>query len=191
MISKIPPAFLALLAVGVLGGCVTSKTPVGGKVADLRPEVWNAKWRGGDGSTIKTRIKDARLGIVEVTPIKLWTKPRQDDSKPVDMLVRVLGPYTIINEPAEGGYQFARVAVDANHLVCFDPSESVFADLIKRGEIPGKLDKDKNSKTSNSCTIDHFTERDFQRLKKQGFDTGTLFNADPTGTVLIRDHGIW
>lgn len=181
---------LPLLVVLALGGCVTSKTPVGGKVADLKPQVWNAKWRGGDGTTIKTRIKDARLGIVEVTPVKLWIDPKKDASKPVDMLVRVLGPYTIINEPAEGGYQFARIAIDANHFVTFDADQSVFADLIKRGEIPGKLDKSKDSKTSNSCTIDHFTERDYQRLKKQGFDVHSLFSEDP-GAVLIRDHGIW
>ncbi len=190
MKAKSLPSLLALASV-LLNGCVASRTPVGDKVATLDPKIWNAKWRDGSGAAMRTRIKDAKLGIVEMIRLKPWTKPGLGDSDREDLLVRTLGPDMIANEPASGvGYQFERIVTDGSSLVAFDPNESVFEGLISRHELGGKIDRDKKGKSSGSCTIDGFSERDYRRLEKEGFSLQTLFNQDPA-KVFIRSHGWW
>jgi hypothetical protein len=182
--------FLPLLAALALCSCVTSRTPVGDKVAALDPKVWNAKWRAGDGEAMRTRIKDARLGIVEVTRLAPWTKPKPGDVDREDLLVRMLGGEIIANEKEAGGFEFERVAIDGSRMVAFEPNEPVFEALINRHEMSGTIDRNKNGQSSGSCTIGGFSERDYKRLVKRGFAVQTLFNEDPA-EVFIRDHGIW
>jgi len=178
--------FLAALA---LCGCQTvqSTRPVGDKVADLKPAIWNAKWQDGTGAILRSEIKDARLGIVKLTPIA--PKPKPGDPKAMELLVRTLGDYTIINTnemkppgiksaPADP-YDFARVALDDTHLVIFAPNAPTFVTLIKQQRIAGKLERDKHGKPTGSCTVKELSEHDFQRLKKEGLETQTLFNEDP------------
>lgn len=173
------PSILAALA--LLSGCVTSRTPVGTKVAALKSEVWNGKWKGDDGGTARTRIKDARLGIVQITTKSSWFKP----SETHELLVRTLGPLTIANQRIGNQYWFGRVAADSNHLLCFQADESIFESLIKQREIAGIIERDKRGKSTGNCTIDGFSEKDCERLEKEGFDLRSLFEEDPT-TVLIR-----
>jgi hypothetical protein len=192
LIFKIARFLPLLAALALCSGCVTSKTPVGDKAPALDPKVWNGKWRSGDGGTVRTRIKDARLGIVEMRtrpPL-----PKQGETH--EILVRSLGPLVIANQkigdPHAVAYQFGRVAIDNTHLVVFNADESVFAKLIKRHQVAGQLDKDKHGKLTGSCTIEGFSGKAYRRLKKEGFDVRSLFKEDPS-TVLVRDswHLFW
>ena len=167
---------LLLLAALVLSsGCVISRTPVGSKVAVLKPADWNGKWRGGDGEIVRTKIKDAKLGIVQVTTKHAWLKP----SETHEILVRTLGPLTIVSQKIGDGYDFGRIALDPTGLVFFDPDQSVFARLIRRHEIGGSIEKDKQGKPTGSCTIDGISEDDYRRLKREGFDVRSLFDENP------------
>ena len=180
--------FVPLLAVFCVG-CVICKTPVGDKVARLNPQEWNGKWVGGDGGIIWTKIKDAKLGIVELTAGQPFPKPRLTE----EILVRNLGPLLIGNQKAVGdqkadnGYKFGRISIDATHFVIFDANESVFSNLVRRHELAGKLDRDKNGKPTGNggCILERFSDKEYRRLKEQGFDLRSLFNEDPD-TVLVR-----
>lgn len=183
---------LPLLAALVLCACqsVTSKKPVGDKPAVLKPEVWNGKWKNGNGSFVATRVKDARLGILELKTITPWTKPKAGEPKTEDLQIRMLGTHVIANEDEHPGYQFARVANDGTHIVVFYADIPVFIKLIKQHKIAGKLEKNQDGKPDGSCTVEGFTERDYQRLKDEGFDVRSLFKEDPE-LVYTRDHGLW
>jgi hypothetical protein len=170
-----------LAATALTSGCVTSKTPVGDKVAALKPEIWNAKWLDADGEIVRSKITNEKLGIVRMTLQPSLLKPRETHEE----LVRMLGPLTIANQKTDGGYQFGRVAIDHNHLVVFNPNDSLFLSLIKHHEIAGKVDRDAHGKPTGSATIQGLSYKDCQRLKKEGFDTRSLFDDDPS-TVLIR-----
>lgn len=178
--------FLPLLAV-LFSGCVVSNTPVGDKVAELKPAVWNAKWRDGNGEIGWTKIKDAKLGVVEVGTSEPWPGLARSTQ---EILVRNLGPLVIANEKSNDapgfGYEFGRLSIDAKHLVVFGANEPSFASLVKRHEIAGKLDKDKDGKPNGSCFLERFSDKDYRRLKEEGFDVRSLFNEDPD-TVLVRD----
>jgi hypothetical protein len=186
--------WLPALAALVLCGCntVTSKTIVGGEPAVLDPKIWNAKWQNADGMAMSTRVKDAKLGIIELKSFRPWTKPEPGEQQTVDIHLRLLGNEVIANEQqgAGGDYGFQRVVASANYIVTFDPNEKVFARLIKRGEITGKVERDKNGKPTGSCIIKGFSGRDYQRLKSEGFDVRSLFNEDPA-QVFVRGHGLW
>ena len=175
--------FLPLLAVlAVSSGCVASRTPVGDKVAALEPKIWNGKWRDGDGGVVTTKIKDARVGIVRMTNKAAWLKRGETH----EILVRMLGPLTIANEEMGGGYGFGRVVNDGTHLVVFGADRSVFERLIKRHEIAGEIERDKQRKPTGACSIEGLSRKDYQRLKNEGFDVRSLFEEDPS-TVLVRD----
>ena len=186
--------FLPLLAALALCGCnsVTSKTIVGSKAAVLDPKVWNGKWRNADGSAIATRVKDAKLGIIELKTFQPWTKLAPGEMETADVYLRTLGPEVVANEQqgAGGGYGFERVAVNGDYLVTFDADEHVFAGLIKRHKIKGTLERDKNGRLTGSCTIEGFSERDYQRLQKEEFDVKSLFGENPA-KVFVRGHGLW
>ena len=174
--------FLPLLAALALSsGCVTSRTPVGNKVAALKPEDWNKEWRDGDGEIVSTKIKDAKLGIVQVRTKPAWLKP----SETRDILVRTLGPLTIVNQKTDGGYDFGRIALDSMGLVVFGPNKPFFASLIRKHEIVGKIEKDKHGKPTGTCIIDGFSADDYERLKREGFEARTLFDEDPS-QILVR-----
>lgn len=175
-------ALLLVVAAFALSACVNSLTPVGSKMAQLKPDIWNAKWQGADGETVRTKIKDARLGLVDMTTNHPWPKPNEPTKH---LLVRMLGPWTVVNEKPDGYYQFGRIDIDANHLIVFDPDEPAFEKLVRHHEIAGKLGRDQNGKPNGSCIISGFSEQDYQRLKKEGFSIRTLFSEDPS-TVLIR-----
>jgi hypothetical protein len=183
---------LPLLAALALCGCdtVTSKKPVGDKAAELKPEDWNGKWQDGKGTFVVTRIKDAKSGIVEAKYIQPWTKSKPGDVTTDDLLVRKLGAEVIANRGDINGYEFGRVAADGSHLLVFYPDTPVFLKLIKRHMIAGRIDRDKDGKPTHSCTVEEFSERDYQRLKNEGFDVRSLFEEDPS-MVLTRDHGLW
>ncbi|MGB8352332.1 MAG: hypothetical protein WCD79_00435 [Chthoniobacteraceae bacterium] len=176
-----PLRLLPLLAALALCGCqsVQSTKPVGDKVADLKPAIWNAKWQDGTGGILRSEIKDSRLGIVELTPIA--PKPKPDEPKNYELLVRTLGDYTIIDTNfgnPKGPYDFVRVAIVSDRIVVFAPNTSTFVTLIKQHRIAGRLDRDKHGKPTG-CLLKSFSERDFLRLKKEGFETRTLFDEDP------------
>jgi len=186
--------FLPLLVAVALCGCdsVTSKTIVGDKVPALDPKVWNGKWRNADGSAIATRIVDAKAGIIELKRFQPWTKPTPGELQADNIWVRTLGQEVIANELQSGGvgYEFQRVAISADYIVTYSPDEKVFAGLIKRGEIAGKLERDKDGKPTGSCTIEGFSGRDYERLEREGFNVQSLFDEDPA-QVYIRGHGLW
>jgi len=104
--------------------------------------------------------------------------------------VRNLGLLVIANhktdDPPGLGYGFGRVSIDATHLVVFDANESAFVKLIRRHEIAGKLDMDKDGKPNGSCFLERFSDKDYRRLEEEGFDVRSLFNENPD-TVLVRD----
>jgi hypothetical protein len=181
-------ALLPLLAALALCGCqgVSSKTPVGGRAAALKPEEWNGKWQDGDGGITRTRIKDATLGVVEFTPVKPAAKPGQPKS--VEIVVRGLGGDTVANaklDPKSGLYSFGRVAITASHIVIFPPDVVVFADLVKRGKLAGTPEKDKAGKPTGSLLLEGFTGEDYERLLKAGVDGRSLFDQDPV-IVMVR-----
>ncbi|HWB58288.1 MAG TPA: hypothetical protein VG733_02305 [Chthoniobacteraceae bacterium] len=185
---KIASAFPLLAALATafsLTGCVTSRMPVGDKIPALDPKAWNAKWRAGDGTVMSTHVKDAKFGLVEVTHLKAWTKPSPGDPQRDEVLIRMLGDWTIANSPTDGGYNFERINLDANGLVGFAADDTVFKTLIRRGLLPGRT-----AAKSNTCIIDHLNSRDITRLKAAGIDIHTLFGENP-GTVMIRDRRPW
>jgi len=176
-------ALLPLLAAIVLTGCITSKTPVGDKVPRLEPGVWNAKWQSGDGGTVRTRVKDAKLGIVTMSKSHPWFHR----GEPVrDVYIRLLGPYTVANEKlAEHSFDFGRISIDNDHLVVFAANELTFQKLVARHQIAGKAEKDEHGKPTGSFTIEGFSDKDYRRLKRERFDMHSLFKDDPS-MVLIR-----
>jgi hypothetical protein len=180
-----------LTAFALNGGCVISRTPVGDKVPELKPEIWNAKWLGGDGKIVRTKIKDARLGIVEMTARQPFPKLGVERQ---EILVRTLGPLQIVNQKMgddhQFEYEFGRVDIDAAHLLVFGADVSGFAKLIKRHEIVGEFDKGKHGKPTGSCSLNGFSDKDYQRLQAEGFDVRSLFSQDP-GTVLVRYRSFW
>jgi hypothetical protein len=181
MINKLS-RLLAFAILALCSGCVTSTKPVGTTVPTLSPAIWNAKWREDDGSIVKTRIIDNRLGRVEMITKSAWLKP----SEKHELLMRMLGPCMIANILADGGvYQFGRVASSNDHLIFFQPSEATFEDLIERRKLTGKIDKDKKGASTGSCSIDGISDNDFKRIINEGTDPQTLFGPDPE-TVLIR-----
>jgi hypothetical protein len=187
--------YFQLLVALALCGCqsVQSKKPVGDNVPELKPAIWNAKWQDGTGTILRSKIKDARLGIIELTPIA--PRPKPDDPKTTDLLVRTLGPCTIVNtnqmkpqgikSAPSDPFTFARVAIDNEHLVIFPPNTPVFVTLIKQHRIACRLERDKHGKPTGSCLLDGFSDYDFQRLKKEGLETQTLFSEDPA-MVYVR-----
>jgi|ERR1700677_3764102 len=179
---------LPLLAALALCGCeaTVSKKPVGERGAELKPDDWNGRWVGGDGTILETKIKDAKLGLVELTPVKPKAKP--GEPKEIDLVVRTLGTHTIVNlkqKPTDEAYDFGRVSVDNTHLVGFAPNTPMFIELIKEGKLTGRIEKDKDGKLTGSCTLESFTEQDYQRLKRDGVDVRALFGEDPV-TVAVR-----
>lgn len=60
----------------------------GGKA--LSPEIWNAEWQSGDGQILKTEIKDASKGIVQLTVIKEIASNPQPDAQ--DDMKKLLAP---------------------------------------------------------------------------------------------------
>jgi hypothetical protein len=181
---------LPLLAALAVCGCQTvkSKKPVGDKTAELKPEEWNGKWQSGDGSILATRIKDSKLGLVELVPVH--PRPKPDEPKMVDVVVRTLGTNVIAStkeKPTDEGYNFGRIAIDNTHLVVFAPDAPAFANLVKRGKLAGTLDKDKDGKPTGSSLLEGFSEQDYQRLVKGGVDVRSLFSEDPV-IVLVRVH---
>ena len=160
--------------------------PVGDKVAELKPAIWNAKWQGGEGEIVRTKIKDAKLGIIEMStsrPCPMLGSTR------VEILVRNLGMLVIANEKTDygqkSGYEFGRVAVDDKHLVVFDANEGVFVRLIRRHEIAGEFGAYKNGKPTGACYLKRFSDKDYLRLKREGVDVRSLFDEDPD-EVLVR-----
>ena len=182
---------LPLLVALVLSGCVTSKTPVGDQTPQLDPKVWNGKWRDGSGRAMRTHIKDAKLGLVEVTNLEPWTKPSPGNVTREDVLIRTLGgTETIANTKQGDGYGFARVYNDGASFLVFSANVGVFQDLIRRGKLSGSVHKDHSGKSTGSCTIDHLNDRDYKRLQRQGFDVQMLFDENPS-TVMTRSRGLW
>ena len=165
----------------LLNGCVTSRTPVGSTVAKLDPKIWNGTWTGDDGSIVRTRIKDARLGIVQVSTKSAWLKPAENH----DLLIRMLGSLTIANEKSVDDYQFASVSIDNHHLLIFWPDKTEFDDLITHHKLTGIIEKGKKG-AATGCTINGLSDNDLKRLVRDGVAYQSLFDMDPS-TVLIHD----
>ena len=166
-------------------GCVICKTPVGDKVAQLKPEIWNAKWQGGGIGIVTTKIKDPKLGLVELTGRQPFPKL---DHITITLLLRNLGPLLIVNQftgDQPAGYKFGRVSIDGDHFVIFDENDAAVQKLVQHHELAGKFAKDEYGKLTGTCILDHFSDRDYLRLKAEGFDVRSLFHDDPD-FVLVR-----
>jgi hypothetical protein len=101
----------------------------------------------------------------------------------LDLQVRTLGKYTLTCGNGGSPLDFFRVVNNKDFIIGFPPEGSAFSELVKQGKLSGTLDKDKDGNPAG-CTLESFSQADYERLGKQGVDLRALFQEDPAAVFL-------
>lgn len=170
---------LIFLAAFLLSACdsVTCKKPVGERIVELDPKLWNAKWADSDGLLFESSIKNLELGVVTLTMLRP-TKP--DEPKSLDVIVRNVSGQTVVSSrlPKDAVYIFGRIAITGEHLAIFAPAVPIFSRLIESKILRGAIKKNADGKPTGSCTIDELSERNIQSLEDLDKRDPTTFRFD-------------
>jgi hypothetical protein len=126
-------------------GCssVISKRPVGETPARIAVKDWEGNWVGVDGA-VNVKVVDADKGILKV----FWL---EDDNqgfpamKTAAVELRESGDWLFANireEDKDRGYIWGRIKNEDRQIIVWPPDDRSFAQGVKDGVFPGKLDVD-------------------------------------------------
>lgn len=119
------------------------------------PEIWNAEWQSGDGQILRTEIKDANRGLVQLTVIKESTSnPQPETSDGMKKLLAPPAPGTTGLLDAAPGAQNAATPVQDDdgpkslELIIRSLGPETIASTLPKADSPcygfGRVDIDRN-----------------------------------------------
>ena len=132
-----------LLATACACSSVISKRPVGEKPARIVAKEWEGNWVGTDGA-VNVKVMDAEKGIVKV----FWL---EDDNKgkpgmkTAEVELRESGEWLFAStkeQDKDRGYLWGHIKNEDRQIIVWPPDNRSFAQCIKDGVFPGKLDGD-------------------------------------------------
>jgi hypothetical protein len=157
--------FLGLLIIGVIGGSgcstVVAVSPVGENPEVLEPEKWEGIWYH-PGGAVTIRVVDGENGILEAGIVGKDEKAggrlqlqafRVHIRSSEDWLFASFrGP-----ESSEPGYLWGRIKIDhdGKRILVWFPRPDAFAELVRAGTLPGKVD-DKGNVNLGELRPEHF-----------------------------------
>jgi len=135
---------LVVLTLLAIPGCnaVISKRPVGEKPARIVARDWEGDWVTTDG-VVKLKVLDPEKGIIKAS----WLEDDKSGNpalKVAEIELRDFGGWLFANtkEDKGRGYVWGRIRNEDRQIIVWSPDEKSFAQAIKDGTFPGRLDGD-------------------------------------------------
>jgi hypothetical protein len=167
--------FLLGAASLIATGCnaVVSVVPVGQQPAVVNPDEWEGVWYHPQG-TITIAVADPYQGILEVGAVgKDPNLAGRLGLKTIRVLVRSSDKWLFFSfrgdNPAEPHYLWGRVQIDmeGKRILAWFPRPERFAQLVREGLLPGKVDEKGN------VTLSELQEEHLQLITQE--QKGVLF----------------
>jgi hypothetical protein len=156
LMSKLPSQRWFVVIFGLVAlmgtGCnaVVSTVPVGNQPATLNPEEWEGIWYHPQGSTT-IAVADPQHGILEVAFVgKDPNLGGRLTFKTLRVLVRTSDKWLFFNfrgeNPVDPNYLWGRLQIDmeGRRILAWFPRADKFAQLVREGILPGKVDEKGN-----------------------------------------------
>lgn len=161
----------AILVCTLLCSCktVTSKQPVGEKSVELDKATWNGSWTTADGDVIYTRVKDSIKGILETVTVSVSDSEINTERGTVQIRKSADWLWASAKSEGEENFAFGRINAPGDEIIIWIPKPAPFADRVRKGELPGVLDKDSEGKEKGDV----------------------LLNALPTQQIKAIEEGKW
>jgi hypothetical protein len=176
----------AVLAGGSACATVTVSEPVGENVVEIRPADWEGLWRmypGGDVGFVMIQTLDPLGGVLRVTELDtdVGAEPEVRTAYLRESGGWMLASYQD-DSTSDTGLGWMRVENTGDAIVLWFPDRDRFAELVRRGRLPGTVTENSNS---GSVRV-RLTELGPEHLELITSGTeGVLFDWEEPG-MLIR-----